>query len=190
MAKKAEPKPPPEPNPEALAAYERERQDERLNWRAVHAPQADGIRKRSRNMEDLFCRALAKGYSVTSAAWSIGVTRTTIYQWRNASLATKQEDGSYIDDFCVRWEDAHEAGVDRLEDEAVRRASEGVQKPVYQGGVMVGTTTEYSDTLLQMVMRGKRPQRYNTERHEHVGDKDNPIVTAVQIEFVKPTGKK
>jgi hypothetical protein len=83
-----------------------------------------------------------------------------------------------------------EAGVDRLEDEAHRRAARGVEKPVYQGGVMVGTITEYSDTLMTVMLKGKRPSRYNTERHELVGANGGPIATQMEIEFIDNDKKR
>jgi hypothetical protein len=67
---------------------------------------------------------------------------------------------------------------------------EGVEKPVYQGGVMVGTVTEYSDTLLGLMLRGKRPKVYNTARHEHAGKDGGAISMSLQIEFVEPADEK
>jgi len=189
VAKKAvkQPKPPPEPNPEAVAAYEAERRRQILG-----PPQGAGITRRTPTLEKLFLESLAAGYSVTKSAWTIGVHRMAAYRWRAASEETRQEDGSFTDDFCVRWDDAMEAGVDSLEDEAERRAKRGVEKPVYQGGVMVGTVTEYSDTLMQVMLKGKRPSRYNTERHELSGPNGGPIASSMEIEFVDvdPKGKR
>jgi hypothetical protein len=90
----------------------------------------------------------------------------------------------------VRWAQAYETGVDRLEDAAIRRARDGVEKPVYQGGVLVGTTTEYSDTLMGLVLRGKRPKSYNTERHEHTGADGKAIEMNMTLTFVKSGQKK
>jgi len=43
---------------------------------------------------------------------------------------------------------ALDIGADSLEDEAVRRARDGYDKPVYQQGQCVGHVREYSDTLM------------------------------------------
>ena len=51
-------------------------------------------------------------------------------------------------------------GADMLEDEAVRRAKDGVERPVYQGGKLVGHVQEYSDTLLIFLLKGARPEKY------------------------------
>jgi hypothetical protein len=57
---------------------------------------------------------------------------------------------------------------DTLEREAIRRAHDGVRKPVYQGGKRVGFIQEYSDTLLIFLLKGLRPEKYR-ERFEHSG---------------------
>src|SRR5271155_5157904 len=54
------------------------------------------------------------------------------------------------------WAEAVEAGVDLLEQEALRRAREGVDRPAFQGGVCVGMVREYSDTLMAMLLSGRR----------------------------------
>lgn len=146
--------------------------------------------KRTAAREEAFLKTLAQGWSIRKSAWTAGISSITAYAWRAASEASKQEDGSYTDNFALRWEAAWRDGVDGLEDEAHRRGVEGVEKPVYQGGVMVGTITEYSDTLLNLSLRGKRPERYNTERHELSGPGGAPMAYAMEIEFVDSRGRK
>ncbi len=149
-----------------------------------------GSSKRSHAVEEAFLDGLRACHSISHSAWAAGLTQKTVYEWRKKSLASRREDGTFEDDFAERWDTAHEAGVDTLEQEAVRRARDGVEKPVYQGGILVGTVTEYSDTLMGLVLRGKRPDRYNTERHEHTGKDGGAIAHNMQIEFVDVKGKK
>lgn len=184
-AAKQQDKEPKVDNPEAIARLSRY-SDELRKIRDARAPSGPGATKRTRELERLFLEGLADGHSVTTSAWAINIHRTTAFDWRNKSEATRQEDGSYIDDFCVRWEAAAQAGVDRLEDEAIRRAARGYERPVFQGGVMVGTVTEYSDALMALVLKGKRPALYNTERHELTGVNGGPIASRMEIEFVDP----
>ena len=56
------------------------------------------------------------------------------------------------------------------EDEAFRRAVEGVDKPVFQGGQRVGFIKQYSDNLLAVVLKAENPDKYS-EKHkvEHDG---------------------
>ncbi len=170
-------------NPEAIARLTRY-SDELRKIRDARAPQDGGITRRTKELERLLLEGLADGHSVTTSAWAIKISRSTAFQWRANSEATKQEDGTYTDDFCVRWEAAVQAGVDRLEDEAVRRAARGYERPVFQGGVMVGTETCYSDALMALVLKGKRPSLYNTERHELSGPGGGPVAMSMEIEFV------
>jgi hypothetical protein len=192
LAKAASKKPEPEPkvdNPEAVARLTRY-SDELRKIRDARAPKDKGTTKRTPELERLFLEGLADGHSITTSAWAINIHRTTAFDWRVKSEATKQEDGTYTDDFCVRWDQAVQAGTDRLEDEAIRRAARGYERPVFQGGVMVGTTTEYSDTLMALVLKGKRPEKYNTERHEMSGPNGGAIPVAMEIEFVDVKAKK
>ena len=66
-----------------------------------------------------FIKALSKTGSVTKAAALAGTSRTRVYELRNRDPA-----------FAAAWEDAEEVAADRLEDEARRRAVEGVTEPL------------------------------------------------------------
>jgi len=74
--------------------------------------------------------------------------------------------------FKAAEERAIEIFVDNLEVEATRRAVEGVAKPIYHKGQLVGTEQVYSDPLLMMLLKSKRPDKFR-ESHkvevEHSG---------------------
>jgi hypothetical protein len=53
-----------------------------------------------------------------------------------------------------------EAGTDLIEQEAWRRAVDGYDRPVFQDGELVGLVRAYSDVLLMMLLRGRRPEAY------------------------------
>lgn len=173
-------KPAPVDNPEAVAAMAAERRAR------LDSTPSKFESKRTAAREQVFLDTLAQGWSVKKSAWTAGVSSDTVRNWRSKSETTRQEDGTYLDDFAVRWETAWCDGVDVLEDAAHHRGVVGVERPVYQGGLMVGTTTEYSDTLLNLALRGKRPERYNTERHELTGANGGPMAMSMEIEFVSP----
>lgn len=63
-------------------------------------------------------------------------------------------------EYAEAYYNARELIVDQLESEAIRRAKDGVERPVYQGGELVGTVTEYSDSLLMFLLKGMRPDKY------------------------------
>jgi hypothetical protein len=91
--------------------------------------------------------ALAQGKSPTYAAKEAGVSRAIAYRWR-------QRDPK----FAAAWDEAVAEGIDQLEDEAHRRAVEGVDRAVYQGGVRVGEIKTYSDSLLTLLLKSRRPE--------------------------------
>jgi len=90
--------------------------------------------------------------SVRAACDRIGVSRTTVKTWRQTD-----------EDFALAYADAMEDGTDALEDEATRRAYNGVEEPVYQGGELVGHKTVYSDKMLEFILSGRRPGMYRKD---------------------------
>lgn len=66
-------------------------------------------------------------------------------------------------DFAAAMKEAEEEAADVLEAEAHRRAYEGTERPVFQGGKLVGHVREYSDQLLMFLLRARRPERFRTE---------------------------
>lgn len=104
--------------------------------------------------------------NMSEAARAAGVDRGTLYEWRQADKA--------FDEACKR---ACEVAWDRAEREAYRRAVEGWEEPVYQGGVQVGVTRRYSDTMLQSVLRAKRAKEWRESmKHEHSGPDGGPML--------------
>lgn len=71
--------------------------------------------------------------------------------------------------------------VNLAEDELLRRAIEGVDKPIYYKGQQIDTVKEYSDTLLQMMLKAGKPDKYS-EKHkvDHGG-----LVLNLQINGVR-----
>lgn len=112
-----------------------------------------------------FLAALAETGNITRAAELSGVDRSTHYDW----LAS-DESG----DYAAAVADAEQQAADRMETEARRRAVEGWDEPVYQGGEHVGTVRKYSDTLLIFLLKGARPEKYR-ERFEHTGKGGGPL---------------
>ena len=78
---------------------------------------------RTRERAIAFCAALAETANVGRACAAIGIGRTTAYEWREADK-----------EFAEMWDRAMKIGVTALEDEAKRRAFEGVDKPIIHKG--------------------------------------------------------
>lgn len=70
-----------------------------------------------------FCAALGETCNVGKACAAVGISRWTAYHW-------KQNDP----DFAARWDQAMQVGLTALEDEAHRRAFDGVPEPVLHQG--------------------------------------------------------
>lgn len=119
-----------------------------------------------------FLDELAKGVSVAGAASAIGLSRTAMYQRRAAD-----------EDFATAWDEAVEAGTDILEDEARRRAVDGVPEPKYYEGAICGTVQKYSDSMLMFMLKARRPGKYRENVH-HVHD--GKVVSEVKVTIVDP----
>jgi len=99
---------------------------------------------------ELFLEWLASTGQVVLSAKKAGYTTPM------ALYKKRRED----EDFAQRWEEALQQATDTLEDEAIRRARDGVDEPVFYQGRQVGTVTKYSDQLLQFLLRGNKPKKY------------------------------
>jgi len=96
-----------------------------------------------------FLERLAETANVTKSAKSARVGRATVYAHKHADPA-----------FAKAWAEAVELGTDALEDEAIRRGKDGVLKPLVSGGKIVGTVREYSDGLLNTMLKARRPEKF------------------------------
>lgn len=114
----------------------------------------------------IFIKELAKGGNVTAAARAAGIARCYAYELYNADK-----------NFAAAWDDACKESADVLEAEARRRAVGGVDKPIFQGGVQVGTIREYSDTLLIFLLKGNNPEKFRERSTSEItGPKGSPLV--------------
>ncbi len=119
-----------------------------------------------------FIAAYRQTGSITKAAAAAKVDRTNHNRW------LKHMPG-YKEAFARAQDDAAQT----LEDEAVRRATEGTLEPVFYQGLKVGAVRRYSDGLMQFLLRGFRPQKYSAKA-EITGANGGPIETAIQVRFV------
>ncbi|MBT9467206.1 terminase [Hydrogenophaga sp.] len=137
-----------------------------------------------------FLAALREVPVVLHGCEAAGVARTTAYRARETDSA-----------FAEAWDDAMEAGIDRAEKEAMRRAVVGFEEPVIDKGLLayrmerhVGedgavkyqpvldangqpvplTVRKHSDQLLALVLKGRRKSVY-AERIEQTGANGGPI---------------
>ncbi len=100
-------------------------------------------------------RAFLTAYSLlcskVRAAEAAGISSRVIYTpfWENDA------------EFQQQMERAHRMALDVLEDEATRRAVEGVEEPAgWYMGEPGGYVRRYSDNLLMFRLKGELPQKY------------------------------
>jgi hypothetical protein len=106
-----------------------------------------------------FIATLAEFCNVSEAAREAGIGRTTAYEWREADP-----------EFAAAWDAAEQVAADKLEREAWRRAVEGVDKPIYYQGDKIDTCKEYSDRMLEILLKGHRPEKFvDRIKAEHSG---------------------
>lgn len=114
---------------------------------------------RTDRAREKFLAVLAETCNVSEAARSAGMSRRSAYDWRDADA-----------DFASAWDDAEQEAADKLEREAWRRAVEGTEKPVTFQGVITATYKEYSDKMLELLLKAHRGDKFRDKASvEHSG---------------------
>src|SRR6267142_3657277 len=94
------------------------------------------------------------GGNISKACEASNVSRPTAYTYRNT-----------VPMFREAWDEALEASIEQLEQEARRRALEGVNEPVFYKGDVCGVIRKYSDTLAIFLLQAHRPEKYRDNFH-------------------------
>ncbi len=102
-----------------------------------------------------FLAAYARCGSLRAAQEISGVNR-----WSHSMTWIKSDP-----EYAAAFEVAKEMHIERLEEEADRRGVEGVSKPVFYKGQVVGHTVEHSDTLLMFRLNALAPDKYRYRQH-------------------------
>lgn len=124
-----------------------------------------------------FLRELARYGIVQWACDAAQVGRSTVYELRQSDAA-----------FAASWNEAREVAWDRLEQEAYRRAAEGVDVPLVSGGRVVRDddgeiiyVKQFSDQLMSLMLRAKRPGEYRDRQEiQHSGSVSLTLSTLAQ----------
>jgi hypothetical protein len=115
-----------------------------------------------------FLAAYVTTASVSKSAAAAGVDRSLHYRWL-------KDDGEYGKAFELAYQQAG----DLLEDEAVRRAHDGIMEPVFYKGKPAGVIRVYSDGLMMFLLRGFKNDKYRDRVSAEVsGVGGGPIVLA------------
>ena len=125
-------------------------------------------RARKGNWQRLFLSTLGQSANVSLACEVAHIDRSTAYKERSRNPVFRDE-----------WDGAMDDAIDALEAEAWRRAKDGVEKPVFQGGKQVGAIREYSDTLMVTLLKAHRPEKYRENfKVETTSTASNGAITA------------
>ena len=127
------------------------------------------MQARTELAQKLFLDTYGKTANIAYAARAAGIQRKQVYVWQEK-----------YDDFCSRMAEAREEAYDKLEQEALRRAVEGVQRkrPIIVGREIIDyeVITEYSDRLLEVLLKARRPDVFREKTSiEHSGPNGQPI---------------
>ncbi len=111
----------------------------------------------SRERQQRFLAALADAGDVSAAATAAGVSKARVDEIRKLDA-----------EFSTEWETAQRIWADKLEQEARRRAVEGVREPLVSDGKIVRdddgqpiVVRRYSDGLLLAFLRTHRPETFH-----------------------------
>lgn len=113
-----------------------------------------------------FIRTLARTGNVSQACRTIRVSRTAAYEVKESNK-----------EFGALWDEAVDIATDALEREARRRAVQGWPEPVFHQGRKVGTIRKYSDRMLEILLKGHRPEKFR----ERVDMKHSGRLTLEQL---------
>ena len=115
--------------------------------------------------------------TISKAAKKAGISRQTHYDWLK-----NDKKGVYHRAFEL----ADKMAADLLEEEAFRRAVEGDTQVIYYKGEEVGRRRVYSDQLLSLLLKGKKPQyRDNTEINTNINVDLSEAVSVAQARVKK-----
>jgi len=114
-----------------------------------------------------YLEAFARTCRVRGAAAAAGVDTARHYEWLRRDP-----------DYRAEYQALQEQAAQILEDEAVRRAYEGVEKPITVAGKRE-LVREYSDTLLIFLLKGLRPAKYR-KRYDVVVEAGESLVRAME----------
>lgn len=121
------------------------------------------ITGRSSDEKRAFLAAYAHTGRVTHAAKAAQTNWRNHYNWL-------ESDPLYADAFAR----AGRMAGDFLEDEAIRRALEGWDRKVFYQGQHVDNERLYSDTLMTVLLKGAKPDKYK-DRTQLSGDASAPL---------------
>ena len=97
----------------------------------------------------IFIENVAQMGNVAMAARATGWSRGTPYALRKTDKL-----------FAEAWKEAEDIAVDMLEGQAWSLAMKGVKEPVFHNGEQCGFKVKYSERMLEILLKARRPNTY------------------------------
>ena len=113
------------------------------------------------NRKNTFLQAVATLGNIKRAADFTGINSANHYNWMKSDPA-----------YRAAAEIAFEEASDLLENEAYRRGHDGVDKPIFYQGVQCGVIREYSDSLLTLLLKARKPHVFGDKIKQEITGKD------------------
>lgn len=128
-------------------------------------------RAQTAHLKERFLEHFATMGNITRACTAAGISRRVVYAWQEKD-----------EQFSLAFNEANAIATEHLEAEAWIRATEGTQKPVYQGGQLVGHIPDKSDTLLIFLLKARNPAKYR-DRYDGAADGEQPLKVVDSASF-------
>lgn len=146
--------------------------------RITHIPGTPGRYEGKFNAERkrIFLETMEQGFSISKCCRAAGISYHTALEHKNKDK-----------DFAEMWAAAYDVGTDAYEDEAKRRAFDGIDKPVMYQGEVVAYVREYSDKILLSILASRRPDKWKGEGGVSVTV--GAPVTGITRKVIDPSGK-
>jgi hypothetical protein len=105
--------------------------------------------------------AIATTGNLKRACEQTGISAANHYSWLKRDPA-----------YAAAYEDAAMEAADLLEAEAFRRGHDGVDEPIFYQGEECGTVRKYSDGLLTLLLKARRPTVFGDKIKQEITGKD------------------
>lgn len=122
--------------------------------------------------EETFFAVLAESGNVSKACRQAGIDNSLPHHKRRRDPR-----------FAAQWQEVEDVVAASLETEAIRRARDGVDEPVWYKGAEVGTVRKYSDSLLLALLRRFKPDEYNLPTKVGGDGPNGAIETVVRVVY-------
>lgn len=114
--------------------------------------------------------------NISESCKRAGIDRKTHYNWLEKHPKYKEA-----------FESTRTIAAQTLEALAIERATVGWTDDIYYQGQRCGTVQRYDSGLMQFLLRGAMPEKYNSpQRQELSGPQGAPVQAKIEIVFVRP----